>query len=103
MLELQKSSAGLHRHYDEEQARVLSRALADRLPVVAIDPPSSTAMQRSARLDVYRLCIALELTLRRAGAYLDSEDDQADVVEHVRELRKLIYLAQGIFGWAQDT
>ena len=102
LLELLQCSTHLHRQYDEGQARVLSRALADRLPVVAVDPPHSTATQRSARLDFCRLCIALELALRRAGAYLDNERYRADVVEHVREFRKLLYLTQRIFGWAQD-
>ena len=102
LVELLQSSADLHRQYDEGQARVLSRALADCLPIVALDPPQSTATQRSARLDFCRLCIALELALRRAGAYLDSDHYRADVVEHVREFRKLLYLTQRIFGWAQD-
>src|SRR6185436_6643211 len=87
LLELLQSSAGLHRQYDEGQARVLRRALADRLPIVAVDPPHSTATQRSTRLDLCRLCTALELALRRAGAYLDNDLHQADVVEHMREFR----------------
>jgi hypothetical protein len=102
LLELLQSSAGLHRQYDEGQARILSRALADCLPIVALDPPHSTATQRSARQDFCRLCVALELALRRAGAYLDNDPHRADVVEHVREFRKLLYLTQRTFGWAQD-
>jgi hypothetical protein len=102
LLELLRSSAGLHRHYDEGQARVLSRALADCLPIVARDSPHATALQRGARLDFCRLCTALELALRRAGAYLDDDPHREDVVEHVREFRKLLYLTQRTFGWAQD-
>ena len=102
LLELLQSSAGLHREYDEGQARVLSRALAECLPIVALDPPHSTTTQRSARRDFCRLCIALELALRRAGAYLDNDHHRTDVVEHVREFRKLRYLTQRTFGWAED-
>ena len=102
LLELLQSSAGLHRQYDEGQARVLSRALAVSLPIVALDPPHATASQRSARADFCRLCTVLELALRRAGAYLDNDHHRADVVEHVREFRKLLYLTQRNFGWAQE-
>lgn len=102
MVALLHSSAGLHRSYDEGQARVLGRALADCLPIVALDPPHSTPSQRSARQDFCRLCISLEVALRRAGAYLDSDHYRAEVVEHVREFRKLHHLTQRTFGWTQD-
>jgi len=34
---------------------------------------------------------------------LDSDRYEADVGEHVREFRKLIYLTQRAVGWAQDS
>ena len=103
LLELLQCSTHLHRQYDEGQARVLSRALAHCLPGLAVDPLLSTAAQQAARLDFYRLCIALELALRRASAYLDNDLHRADVVEHVREFRKFLYLTQRAFGWEQET